>query len=131
MEHDQILDDAIARIAQRVRQDMQAVRTEQANRFEGCWVIQRCTQEWTFRDGVSPLGIPIRVPVSLIYEDWPGYDTPMSKAEMMAALELCNTLFPQHEFRGHRVSPVASVRGILPGSLSPDGEPGSFTKEGL
>jgi hypothetical protein len=64
-----------------------------------CWIIQRCTQQLkatTVRGVTVPL-------MEFEYEDWPGYDTPMTHTEMLAALELCEGLFPEHEFRGHRV----------------------------
>lgn len=77
-----------------------------------CWIIQRCTQKFTG--------------TTLEYETWTSYDTPMTHTEMLAALELCEKLWPEHEFRGHRISPGTSEQGTTPGSLTKSGEPGIF-----
>ncbi|USQ15530.1 hypothetical protein J2N86_16015 (plasmid) [Legionella lytica] len=38
------------------------------------------------------------------YEDWPGYsETPMTRNEMLSALEECHSKWPHYEFRGHNV----------------------------
>lgn len=53
------------------------------------WVIQKCNN--AFRNN---------------YEAWPGYDEPMTREEMLAALDECNANWPDLEFRGHRVGKV-------------------------
>jgi hypothetical protein len=54
---------------------------------EKIWVIQRCIDAWTNH-----------------YEDWLGYsETPMTRSEMLVALEKCNNEWPDYEFRGHNI----------------------------
>jgi len=127
---DQEKDALMGSVANRIRADLglsgSAPGDKPDEQDPRCWIIQRCTQKWTHRDGVSPYGVPVRIPVDLIYEDWPGYDTPMTHTEMEAALDLCEHLFPQHEFRGHRVpSDFPRSQADVPGSSSLVGEPGS------
>jgi hypothetical protein len=51
------------------------------------WIIQRCIDAWTNH-----------------YEDWPGYcEHPMTRDEMVLALEECGTKWPNDEFRGHNI----------------------------
>jgi hypothetical protein len=52
------------------------------------WIIQRCINAFTNH-----------------YEDWPGYcEQPMTREEMILALEKCNHEWPNHEFRGHNIN---------------------------
>lgn len=38
------------------------------------------------------------------YEDWPGYSSnPMTRNEMLLALEECHSRWPHYEFRGHNI----------------------------
>lgn len=53
------------------------------------WIIQKCNNAFT-ND----------------YEAWPGYDDPMTRSDMMAALDECQDKWPRHEFRGHRIGTV-------------------------
>lgn len=54
---------------------------------EKIWVIQRCIDAWTNH-----------------YEDWPGYcESPMTRNEMLSALEACHSKWPHYEFRGHNL----------------------------
>ena len=50
------------------------------------WIIQRCIS--ALRDE---------------YENWPGFDQPMTRAAMQAALQECHERWPNDEFRGHNV----------------------------
>jgi hypothetical protein len=58
------------------------------------WIIQRCTQQW--------------VGAELQYQDWgpygPGTMTPLTKSDMLAALEAFQRRWPDEEFRGHNVA---------------------------
>jgi hypothetical protein len=38
-----------------------------------------------------------------LYEPWPGYTHGMTKDQALKALEECETPWPDHEFRAHRV----------------------------
>lgn len=53
---------------------------------EKTWIIQRCIN--AFKDE---------------YENWPEYSTPMSREQMIEALDECNEKWPEYEFRGHNV----------------------------
>ncbi len=53
------------------------------------WIIQKCNN--AFKND---------------YQVWEGYDQPMTRTEMMAALDECNEAWPHLEFRGHRVGSV-------------------------
>lgn len=53
---------------------------------EKIWIIQRCID--AFKDE---------------YENWPEYSTPMSREQMIEALEECNKRWPKYEFRGHNM----------------------------
>ncbi|MFN7096454.1 MAG: hypothetical protein ACK4PR_02675 [Gammaproteobacteria bacterium] len=50
------------------------------------WIVQRCIDAW-----------------KNIYEDWPGYDAPKTRDEVLEALAECNKKWLEYEFRGHRV----------------------------
>ncbi len=103
-------DSLVSNVADRIREDMDAEDPR-------CWIVQRCTQKW--------------VGTEIQYEDWPGYDIPTTHDQMLRELHLCERLFPQHEFRGHRVRPTTSEVGRFPGSsTSSSGEPGIFPKDG-
>ncbi len=52
------------------------------------WIIQRCLG---WRKGTT----------ELLYEDWPEYNQPMTRAAALLALGKCNEKYPQ-EFRAHR-----------------------------
>jgi hypothetical protein len=55
------------------------------------WIIQRCTQRWRGTE--------------LQYEDWPGFcEQRMTNAQMLTALTVCNTRWPDEEFRGHNTA---------------------------
>lgn len=54
---------------------------------EKIWIIQRCIDALTNH-----------------YQDWPGYyEYPMTRDEMVFALEECGAKWPDHEFRGHNI----------------------------
>jgi hypothetical protein len=95
-----------------------------------CWIVQRCTQKLKRQDAVRTAEGYLLLPLpELEYEDWPGYDTPMTHTEMEAALELCEKLWPEHEFRGHRISRLPSGAGTTPGSSAKSEGPG-ISQEG-
>ncbi|MFN7098126.1 MAG: hypothetical protein ACK4PR_11305 [Gammaproteobacteria bacterium] len=50
------------------------------------WIVQRCINAW-----------------KNVYEDWPGYDVPMTRDEVSEALIECDKKWLEYEFRGHRV----------------------------
>lgn len=54
---------------------------------EKVWIIQRCINAMDNR-----------------YESWPGYDAPMARDVMMRSLTECEELWPDYEFRGHRIN---------------------------
>lgn len=57
------------------------------------WIIQRCTQQW--------------IGTELQYQDWgpfgPGIMAPVTKTEMIEALDVFQRRWPDDEFRGHNV----------------------------
>jgi hypothetical protein len=63
------------------------------NYVEGEWIIQRCLG---WKKGTT----------ELLYEDWPEYRTPMTRAAALQALKECDEKYP-YEFRAHRVMPAA------------------------
>ncbi|BBO86813.1 hypothetical protein DSCO28_73790 (plasmid) [Desulfosarcina ovata subsp. sediminis] len=56
------------------------------------WIIQKCNDAFT-ND----------------YEDWEGFDNPMTRSEMIAALDKCNNTWPGFEFRGHRIRNISKL----------------------
>lgn len=54
---------------------------------EKAWIIQRCINALNNQ-----------------YINWPRYETPMTYNEMMQALKECEELWPDYEFRGHRIN---------------------------
>jgi len=53
------------------------------------WIIQKCKN--AFKND---------------YEAWPEYDQPMTRDQMLEALEECNAKWPHLEFRGHKIATV-------------------------
>lgn len=52
------------------------------------------------------------------YEDWPGYSaTPMTRNEMLAALEECFSRWPHYEFRGHNIDSAIERLGKFDHSM--------------
>lgn len=68
------------------------------------WIIQRCTQEW--------------IGIELQYQDWgpygPGTMSPLTRNEMIEALDAIQRRWPDDEFRGHNVSGCKCHRGTSP-----------------
>lgn len=92
-----------------------------------CWIVQRCTERLiqpplkTTPEGYLVMPLPVYE-----YENWPlvpSEDKPMTHTEMMAALEVCEKVWPDDEFRGHRISRISSEAGT-PGSPAKSEEPG-------
>lgn len=54
------------------------------------WIIQRCLG---WKKGTT----------ELIYEDWPEYSQPMSRAAAIKALKKCDEKYP-YEFKAHRIN---------------------------
>ena len=70
----------------RYRNGMTAVTSKTAA-DTGEWIIQRCINAFKNQ-----------------YQDWPGYcERLLKRDEMLVALKECNQLWPDHEFRGHKV----------------------------
>lgn len=58
---------------------------------ENVWIIQRCIDAFTNH-----------------YESWSGYcEIPMSRNEMIQALEECVRRWPNYRFRGHNIQFVS------------------------
>jgi hypothetical protein len=68
------------------------------------WIIQRCTQEW--------------IGIELQYQDWgpygPGTMAPLTRDEMIEALDAFQKKWPDDEFRGHNISGCKCHRGTSP-----------------
>lgn len=68
---------------------------------EKVWVIQWCIDKKTNS-----------------YEDWLGYSaTPMTRNEMLSALEECFSRWPHYEFRGHNIHSDAERLGKISHSI--------------
>ena len=64
---------------------------------ERVWIIQRCIN--AFKNH---------------YEDWPGYcENPMTRIEMIQALEECDKRGPDYGFRGHTTQFDSVVKNPL------------------
>ena len=72
------------------------------------WIIQRCTQRWKG--------------TYLQYEPWPLAADPMTRDEMLKALDRCAKHWPGDEFRGHNIRPRAA--GAKPCGPVPPSFPG-------
>jgi hypothetical protein len=55
------------------------------------WIIQRAVRIRAVSAGGD------------VYEPWPGYTHPMTRDQAVKALEECEDLWPEHEFRAHRI----------------------------
>jgi hypothetical protein len=68
---------------------------------EKVWVIQWCIDKKTNS-----------------YEDWPGYSaTPMTRNEMLSALEECFSRWPHYEFRSHNIHSAVERLGKFSHSI--------------
>lgn len=56
------------------------------------WIIQKCNN--AFKDD---------------YEDWPPYDTPMTREEAANALKACAGKWPGFDFRAHRIARILKM----------------------
>jgi hypothetical protein len=75
------------------------------------WIVQRCTQQMVDHP-------------QLQYQDWGPYGagtmTPMTKSEMLKALDVFQRRWPDEEFRGHNVVNCKCHR-VYPAALSDRG----------